>query len=41
MDYGWMSHAIFWFIGIATLVSTVGIAAAMFAMGRSSYTSKD
>ena len=41
MDYGWMSHAVFWFIGAVTVLSAIGAFAAMFAMGRSSYTTKD
>lgn len=41
MDYGWMSHALLWFVGAVTLITTVGVAAALFSMGRSSYTGKD
>lgn len=41
MDYGWMSHALLWFVGVATLITTVGVTVALFSMGRSSYTGKD
>lgn len=37
MDYGWMSHAFLWLIGVMSVVATVGAAAALFSMGRSGY----
>lgn len=37
MDYGWMTHALMWFIGAISVIAGVGSIAALFAMGRSGY----
>lgn len=37
MDYGWMSHAFLWLIGLMSIVATVGAVGALLAMGRSGY----
>lgn len=37
MEYGWMSHAFMWLIGIMTVCATVGSVAALFSLGRSGY----
>ncbi|SBS70097.1 hypothetical protein [uncultured Microbacterium sp.] len=37
MEYGWMSHALGWIIGLMTVVATVGAAGALWSMGRTSY----
>lgn len=37
MDYGWMSHALMWLIGLMTVAATVGSVAALWSMGRSNY----
>lgn len=37
MDYGWMSHALMWLIGLMSVAATVGAFAAMISMGRSGY----
>ena len=37
MDYGWMSHALLWLVGVMSLIATVGAAAARWSMGRSGY----
>ncbi|GAB2703909.1 hypothetical protein BKA24_001462 [Microbacterium marinum] len=35
MDYGWMSHALLWFVGGLTALTAVLTAGAFFSMGRS------
>lgn len=37
MDYGWMSHALLWLVGLMSVVATVGAIGAMFSLGRSGY----
>ncbi|WP_281423622.1 hypothetical protein [Microbacterium flavum] len=37
MDYGWMSHALMWLVGLLSLGATVGAVAAMVSLGRSGY----
>lgn len=37
MDYGWMSHALMWFVGGISVIAAVGAVAALFSMGRSGY----
>lgn len=37
MDYGWMSHALMWIVGLLTAGATVGCVAALWSMGRSGY----
>ncbi|MGB4777247.1 hypothetical protein [Microbacterium sp.] len=37
MDYGWISHALLWLIGLMTLAATVGAVAALWSLGRSGY----
>ncbi len=37
MDYGWMSHALMWLIGLMSVGALVGAVAAMWSMGRSGY----
>lgn len=37
MDYGWMSHALLWLVGLMSVVATVGAIGAMCSMGRSGY----
>ncbi len=37
MDYGWMSHALLWLIGLMSVVATLGCAGAMWALGRAGY----
>ncbi len=37
MDYGWMSHALMWLVGLMTVCATIGAFGAMFALGRSNY----
>ncbi|GEP46838.1 MULTISPECIES: hypothetical protein [Microbacterium] len=37
MEYGWMSHALGWIIGIMTVAATLGAAGALFSMGRTAY----
>ncbi len=34
MDYGWMSHALMWFVGALTAVTAVATISALFVMGR-------
>ncbi len=40
MDYGWMSHALLWIIGLMSVGATVAVIGALFTLGRSGY-SKD
>jgi len=37
MDYGWMSHAFAWLIGLMSVVAVVGAVGALWSMGRSGY----
>ncbi len=37
MDYGWMSHALLWLVGILSIGATLGFAGALWALGRSNY----
>jgi len=37
MDYGWMSHALLWIIGLMSVGATVAAIGALFTMGRSGY----
>lgn len=37
MDYGWMSHALLWLVGILSIGATVGFAGALWSLGRSNY----
>ncbi len=37
MDYGWMSHALVWLIGLMTIGATIACAGALWSMGRSGY----
>ncbi|GAA3914989.1 hypothetical protein GCM10022382_21530 [Microbacterium invictum] len=37
MDYGWMTHLIFWIIGAMAVVGGIGAIGAMWSMGRSGY----
>lgn len=37
MDYGWISHALMWLIGLMSVVAVVGAAGALWSMGRSNY----
>ena len=34
MDYGWMSHALMWIVGLMSVCAGVGAVAAMFSLGR-------
>lgn len=37
MEYGWLSHALMWLIGLMTLGATVSVSLALFSMGRQGY----
>ncbi|WP_162722368.1 hypothetical protein [Microbacterium sp. PM5] len=37
MDYGWMSHALLWIIGLMSVGATVAVVGALFTLGRSGY----
>jgi len=37
MDYGWMTHALMWLIGLMAVGATVGVVGAFWSMGRSAY----
>ena len=37
MDYGWMSHALMWIVGLMSVCALVGAVRAMWSMGRSGY----
>lgn len=37
MDYGWMSHALLWLIGVMAVGATLGAAGALWSLGRSGY----
>ena len=37
MDYGWMSHALMWIVGLMSVCAGLGAVAAMFSLGRSGY----
>lgn len=37
MDYGWMSHALLWIIGLMSVGSAVAVVGALFTLGRSGY----
>lgn len=37
MDYGWMSHALMWFIGVLSIGGVIGAFSALFWLGKSSY----
>ena len=37
MDYGWITHAFLWLIGLMSVVTVAGIAGALWSMGRSGY----
>lgn len=37
MDYGWITHAFLWLIGLMSVVTVVGSAGALWSMGRSGY----
>jgi hypothetical protein len=37
MDYGWMSHALLWIIGLMSVGSTVAVVGALFTNGTSGY----
>jgi hypothetical protein len=37
MDYGWMSHALLWLIGLLSVGATLGAAAALWSLGRAGY----
>lgn len=37
MEYGWMTHALLWLIGLMSVVAAVGTVGALFTLGRSSY----
>jgi hypothetical protein len=34
MDYGWMSHALLWLVGLMTVGATVGVIGALWSTGR-------
>ncbi|WP_349308461.1 hypothetical protein [Microbacterium sp. MM2322] len=35
MDYGWMSHALLWFVGALSTATAVCVVGAFFSLGRS------
>ncbi|WP_434810227.1 hypothetical protein [Microbacterium sp. bgisy189] len=35
MDYGWMSHALGWLIGVMSVCATIGAFGALWSLGRS------
>jgi hypothetical protein len=35
MDYGWMSHALLWFVGALTTATALATIGALYALGRS------
>ncbi|RLK48979.1 hypothetical protein [Microbacterium telephonicum] len=37
MDYGWMSHALLWLIGLMSVGSALAAFGALFALGRENY----
>ena len=37
MDYGWMSHALMWIVGLMSVCALVGAVGAMWSRGRSGY----
>lgn len=37
MDYGWMSHALMWLIGLMTVGATLGAFGALISLGRAGY----
>ncbi|MCT9820583.1 hypothetical protein N3K63_09845 [Microbacterium sp. W1N] len=37
MDYGWMSHALLWLIGLMSACAALGAVGALVALGRSNY----
>jgi len=37
MEYGWMTHAFVWLVGLISVGGVVGAAAALWSMGRSGY----
>ncbi|WP_298941882.1 hypothetical protein [uncultured Microbacterium sp.] len=37
MDYGWLSYAFMWLIGLMSIGATVGVIGALWSMGRSGY----
>lgn len=37
MDYGWLSHAFMWLIGLMTVGAAIGAIGALFSLGRSGY----
>ncbi|WP_267238055.1 hypothetical protein [Microbacterium sp. VKM Ac-2870] len=37
MDYGWMSHALLWIVGLMSVCATVGVVGAIWSLGRSGY----
>lgn len=37
MDYGWMSHALLWLIGLMSVGAAVATVGALFALGRANY----
>lgn len=37
MDYGWMSHALMWIVGLMSVCALVSAVGAMWSMGRSGY----
>lgn len=40
MDYGWISHALMWLIGVMAICASVGAVGALWALGRAGYTTK-
>jgi len=37
MDYGWITRAFLWLIGLMSVVAVIGTAGALWSMGRSGY----
>lgn len=37
MEYGFISHALLWLVGLMTVVTTVGVVGALWSMGRQAY----
>jgi hypothetical protein len=37
MDYGWMSHALLWFVGALSAATAICVVGAFFSLGRSGY----
>lgn len=37
MDYGWISHALVWLIGLMTVGATLTLVGALWSLGRSGY----